>query len=395
MLNLISVEFTCETITPVISSGANQREFELRSASLKGLLRFWWRTFQKPGSIAELYKKESEIFGSSDQTVGASKVRLSLDYDPSKLKIIKLQTIFSESGLPKPLSYLLFSILKWNKVTKDYQFQRSLALAPFEFKLRMVMPEDYTSQVLNSFWLLYVFGGVGARTRRGFGAFKIKDIKAHTLPTLQPLRADELSMLEIFREDTSDTNSFIGRGLKKILSENVETESYTPFTSFMTKNKKILIGECKGNPTESLSHLAEVLKNYRIKNPSKELIALHSMISGKFSPMKFTKPASGLPIIYNFKSDRDHQIEVSGILNDTEYHRRSSPLMISLFEYKGDCCFTILHLPSKFLPDGAKLLFKVKERHTRRIIKTYEADYTQDIFVNSLINKLKEDFPSC
>lgn len=396
MLELIKIVFHCESLTPFISSGTNQREFELRSTSVKGLLRFWWRTFQNLHSTTELYKKESLLFGSSDQSVGASKLRVSLHYEPTKLKIIKPQTYLKESKLPDSLNYLLFSLLKWDNQRKDYQFQRAMALSPFDFTINLVMPKKYASEVLNSFWLLYVFGGIGARTRRGFGAFKIKDIKAYTFPSLKPTEEDQIESLKLFIQDTPDINSYITRGLSKIMPEQIKTEHHPSFASFMTARKRILIRQCtKKNPIESLSDVAKAIRDFRHKNPSDEVDALHAMISGKYPTINFKKPASGLPIIYNFRTDRDHQIEVSGKAGDTEYHRRSSPLMISLFEYTGNCCITILHLPSEFLPMGAKLHFKVKERGKKEPLAKYDAQFTQDVFINDLIDHLKKGFSPC
>ena len=62
--------FEIETITPMFLSGADQSKAELRVASIKDFLRFWWRALQAESDINELRERESQIFGSSDEKKG-------------------------------------------------------------------------------------------------------------------------------------------------------------------------------------------------------------------------------------------------------------------------------------------------------------------------------------
>ena len=56
-----TITFTCETITPMFLSGANQDVPELRPPSIKGALRFWWRAMN--GDKPNMRDLETEIFG--------------------------------------------------------------------------------------------------------------------------------------------------------------------------------------------------------------------------------------------------------------------------------------------------------------------------------------------
>ena len=38
-----TIEATFKVVTPMFMSGADQSQAELRTASIKGALRFWWR----------------------------------------------------------------------------------------------------------------------------------------------------------------------------------------------------------------------------------------------------------------------------------------------------------------------------------------------------------------
>lgn len=68
--------FTCEVITPMFLAGADGSTPELRPASIKGAMRFWWRAMngglvrkdeQGRWDYSELKKRESEIFGGTSQ----------------------------------------------------------------------------------------------------------------------------------------------------------------------------------------------------------------------------------------------------------------------------------------------------------------------------------------
>lgn len=44
-MNPIKITARCRTVTPMLSSGADQSKFEIRAAEVKAGLRFWWRAF--------------------------------------------------------------------------------------------------------------------------------------------------------------------------------------------------------------------------------------------------------------------------------------------------------------------------------------------------------------
>lgn len=84
-----TVTFICKSITPMFMYGANQNEPELRPASIKGVMRFWWRAINGDLSLDELKEKEGEIFGS---TVRRSKVNIRVrqkKFDMKKVSEIK------------------------------------------------------------------------------------------------------------------------------------------------------------------------------------------------------------------------------------------------------------------------------------------------------------------
>ena len=61
------ISFECRSVTPMFMYGADGSTPELRPASIKGVLRFWWRAIHGDLSLKELHEKEGEIFGSTDK----------------------------------------------------------------------------------------------------------------------------------------------------------------------------------------------------------------------------------------------------------------------------------------------------------------------------------------
>ena len=61
------IVFECETITPIFMYGADGKTPELRPASIKGVMRFWWRAINGDSDIGKLKEDESEIFGSIEK----------------------------------------------------------------------------------------------------------------------------------------------------------------------------------------------------------------------------------------------------------------------------------------------------------------------------------------
>ena len=59
-------EFDIEVVTPLFLGGADPQKAELRAASIKGALRFWWRAVYGCDDLEDMKKIEAGIFGSTE-----------------------------------------------------------------------------------------------------------------------------------------------------------------------------------------------------------------------------------------------------------------------------------------------------------------------------------------
>lgn len=65
-----TLEADFRIVTPLFMSGADQAIAELRPPSIKGVIRFWWRTLTYSRfneDLSQLAEQESELFGSTEQ----------------------------------------------------------------------------------------------------------------------------------------------------------------------------------------------------------------------------------------------------------------------------------------------------------------------------------------
>jgi len=144
--------------TPLFLYGANQKEPEIRAASVRGQLHYWFRAIKgaQTSDLKEINAHESSLFGS---TAGASSVSIRIYTD----------------GEPKTGSY---AMLPHKKERRGQSWQQ--AISPGQvLKLEIVTrpgiapippPLAETLKV----WLL--LGGLGKRSRRMFGALEWKQL---------------------------------------------------------------------------------------------------------------------------------------------------------------------------------------------------------------------------
>jgi len=185
-----TITFHCETITPMFLSGADQSKPELRPPSIKGAMRFWWRAMNagKYPDIKDLKKAENEIFGGVEPAQ-RSKVIINVfpktletsmeKLNGEKVTITKWQSdkyTGEQKKITIPidlLEYLCYGTYDYEKGNGNV-FKRGY-IKPnqkFEVEFRLTN-ETIERDIVDSFLLLSKFGGLGSRSRNGFGNFKI------------------------------------------------------------------------------------------------------------------------------------------------------------------------------------------------------------------------------
>jgi len=196
--------FQCRAITPMFMAGADNKArqasaLELRAPSVKGVMRFWWRAAQAESDIAILKRKEAAIFGGTGEREGKSKFSIRIlnsagigvgdcrEYKPlphhtgnsSCFCVQKQGEKRCSKGRPQPA------------IATDHIFSVAFSNS---FDL---LSQDFTQDHLKSlFTLTAIMGGLGKRSRRGFGSFQITQVNGQSQSVAVDLNYI-LSLLEL------------------------------------------------------------------------------------------------------------------------------------------------------------------------------------------------------
>ncbi len=147
--------WTLKALTPVTIHGSNSEKAELRTQTLNGLMRYWYRVLQDQPDSKETFIEENNIFGSASNPASKSKLWIqSLNREPLK-----------SSKIFRPSSTRNFKVDAYREGI-EWQIQLS------QSKLH----EDVLKKGEAVFKLAVLLGGMGQRGRHGASAFVIKEL---------------------------------------------------------------------------------------------------------------------------------------------------------------------------------------------------------------------------
>ncbi|MBN2032703.1 MAG: type III-B CRISPR module RAMP protein Cmr1 [Deltaproteobacteria bacterium] len=377
---------TCETLTPMITSGADQSEFELRADTVKSLLRFWWRAFHVFDTIEELREQETALFGGSTGTrKNAAPFRISVRV--TELKPAKKEDLgFSASNSPR--SYFYFPLRPGK-----FGMPRDAATPNFEIFIRAIQTAEQAKDLLRSLWLLEHLGAIGSRSRRGAGSFEVKEVKLVDAP--QEILEDINHLYphpQSFFIDKDELRRGLTSSIRRILDAwgpKTDPGAALPCYSRISDRARIcIVTKPNGDPLSLMDDLADHMRNFRNgesgfgKAPlpggssvfRKEARIMHERIDSLLNgstlvagPTTVMKPEFGLPIQYRFggqsKPPCPEPVGFNAIPasertrnGQTSLHkldRRASPLFLSFGQFGADgnrssyCILT--YLPAEFV----------------------------------------------
>lgn len=198
-------EYECEVVTPLFLGGADPQKAELRAPPIKAAMRFWWRALYGEDNINQMLKKESEIFGSTDQK---SNIKISIEKDGIKpvLKDLPSGTKVMVTSKQKtfPISiieYLAFGLFDPKQHQGKYLRQHIEPGA--SFKVVVACPKNIVEEVNNVFNTMICYGGFGSRSRNGFGSLRSANI---LIPPID--RKSQMKTFSAFSKEAKLFNKF-------------------------------------------------------------------------------------------------------------------------------------------------------------------------------------------
>lgn len=170
--------------TPLMGGGAvpgfPNLDFPVSGKAVRGQLRFWWRALrggQFGGSLAAMREAERALFGGASDTDAegtVSAVQITIVPDPNSA--LQEEEV---PGLNTAVGYLAFALRdaqhpfsrRAPRLLQGVRFRLGLSIEPLN--LPPGRSESWAWQELDAaLWGLETCGGIGARTRRGFGALQ-------------------------------------------------------------------------------------------------------------------------------------------------------------------------------------------------------------------------------
>ena len=420
-LHRLTADF--ELVTPAFCGGADTTKAELRLPSLLGALRFWWRALawsrtaaiegedQRLKKVAEW---EEELFGSARQGQGRLVARLAnvvlkeerpagsgtrvAGYEPHRLRGPATR---AWSRPPHGAVYLAGQGLTPydNKQKRSLDVRNSIKEgASFSLVLtsRHGFPQNSGSghppTVIEAIRLLGLLGGIGSRSRRGFGSLRLKAIAlddgSRNPPPLDPPPAG----IEAYK-------NALGVVLDQSTTDATPIEK-TPYTAFNAHSRAWLVkapsadtdiaqvhnemgfhflyfrGTGHGNgPQRTVAGKPKNIQNeHRFEGDHRWFGYARAATSRSQIVGVPERSIFGLP--HNYFSP-PHHANLKVDVTPAEEDRRASPLFLHLHRFEqGPPVAIWLHLPARFLPaaDGEPLP-KLK-------VKNHKFDVeTENIFV--------------
>ena len=380
-----TLEATFRIVTPLFLGGAEHEADAIRPPSIKGVLRFWWRALNwsecyresKAGvsaALRRLHKRETHLFGNAadGKKTGGQGCFL--------MKIARSQ--LTHAALPEHerpgTAYLLGQGLY--KAGRAGGYQRKALSESQDFRLTIIFRDGVTledrRQIETALWLMGLIGGLGSRSRRGFGSLSLKAMTGSSLDFQIP----------------TDAETYVASVSRIIGGTDGITEP--PFTAFSSTCRMDI--SAKGVQWKTLLNMiGEQLLTYR-SNGRKDDTGTRRVLDNIVMPVDLRfwedhecayrisagvdvkghprRVVFGLPHNYYFSSSAvktttdivpTHK-DANGRWTSDERGRRASPLFIHIHEFTEDDYGAIqTFMPATFLP--ANDFIELKGKTTNRI----------------------------
>ena len=161
------IEATYRVVTPMFCAGANPGKAELRLPSFKGVLRFWWRALawsRLDGNLEEIRRQEDVLFGSTAS--GQSLLSMQLARSDRQESIVGKHLSVRQGA-----RYLGYGVMETGS-----DDERECLVPPLNFTVRLRgrdLRNEQSTSIQSALVALGTIGGIGARSRKGFGSLVI------------------------------------------------------------------------------------------------------------------------------------------------------------------------------------------------------------------------------
>lgn len=320
-----------KVITPLYGGGEETQKADsittVRASEVRGHLRFWWRATrggQFDGDLKKMRETEEKIWGSSGEK------------DKPGPSPVSVRIISSTPGTPKSdqrrgdrTFHIAHPSADWSYVAFPLRESRGSVVEGVSFDLEIKYPEKIQDirvkdEVEAALWAWETFGGIGARTRRGFGALSRTIDSQSPIPTKQAVqKMIEKSVNDYVVEgDWPYGVPHLARKLKlKTISDTNAMTAWEHLFKQLKSFRQMRFDGVERRPGRSKWSEPDAIRRL----PGMTSAAKHSR--PRVMVDKFPRGEFGLPIIFKFKDDQEgdpSQTSLEGMQHD----RLGSPLIL-------------------------------------------------------------------
>jgi len=187
---------TYRIVTPMFLGDARQQATDIRPPSFKGGLRFWWRAFNwgrfrqdKPDDAAALRalnKAEADLFGAAaEEGTGNGQSKLLLSVQANGLQNTRKDTVHGQLQANHAARYLGYGLMTAFGAQAG-QLTRSCINDNQTFTVKLACRDDRSlDSVREALIALGLLGGLGSRSRHGFGSICLEKLTHNDNPVWQ------------------------------------------------------------------------------------------------------------------------------------------------------------------------------------------------------------------
>ena len=349
-MGMTKLEADFRIVTPLFMGGAYPEIPELRVPGIKGALRFWWRALAYGRDLKKIKEEEGQIFGSTKH--GQS--RAIMEISQEKLEPNADQFFRGRQGL----MYLGYGPIKKGELDRKYLKPPINATLHIYIKTNgnnALGDSEVANQISSALKAMGLFGGLGSRSRRGFGSFNLSDLKRDGNSIFeQPSSVEDLK-----------------KQIREILEGFDRHKELPEYTAFGSETAVYIYHTGSADPLESLDEIGKMMLQYRVGirgHPS--MFQLDTDLAKKALTVQVDRHPQriffGLPHNYHFPKLVGQTLEVRPISHNrgVSHDRRASPLFIHIHELKNRKYAVVATLmPAIFLPEGDKILMKRQKKN--------------------------------
>jgi CRISPR-associated protein Cmr1 len=371
-------------ITPLFGGGVEPKKNDLgqliNGKSVRGQLRFWWRACRGTGSIEQMRLNEVDLWGAASEpgNPNPSKVSLAVSItergspDVPFLMLRNRPRPDDRNSIVPP--YAAFSLQPTDEEIRQFQRRNETVRIEsvqvgVEFSLSISFLIDAREEVEAALWCWETFGGIGGRTRRGFGAIALESVDEDG----DDATPEKWKSREVLSKLNKKLEKTLAVGVWNPMVPHLprSTTGVLKVTNAKYAGQRRTVAGGRNDVLKSWWYLIDKLHQFR-QSPRNETVyrgrsdwpepdeirRKYTALTGNTTlrtpshrVRTFPRVEFGLPIVFKFKDD-DRGEPPKTTLEGAHTNRLASPLILRpLLCQDGAVCLAVI-LETPRVPDG-------------------------------------------